>query len=215
MSTISKINVGGTDYDIRDGSLHGLGTKIDGSTNLNDLKTAGTRYYFNGDDSSVPTNSPTYAAYRLTVMEHPVGRIGNVIQRAEGAGFVVERTGFLHSSGIYKWGAWDFVNCIDSGWEDVNDYLMYRQVGSVVTVSVHDYPNGSGKTIGTLPLTCRPSKELRFAGVCVKTGGRGVCSVAVKTDGSVYVDGGVNGDPASGNSVDATMTYVVDNDYGI
>lgn len=214
MSTISKIKVGGTDYDVRDGSLHGLGTKIDGSTNINNLTTADTRYYFSGDDSSVPTNSPTYAAYRLSVMEHPVGANGNIIQRVEGARFCVERTGYPDGS-AYKWSAWDFVNCIDSGWEDINDYLKYRVSGQIATVSVHDYPSGSGKTVGTLPIICRPSTALRFAGVCVKTGGRGVCSVAVNTDGTVYINGGLTGDPAIGNSVDATMTYVVDNDYGI
>lgn len=208
MSTISKIKVGGTDYDIRDGSLHGLGTKIDGSTNINNLTTADTRYYFSGDDSSVPTNSPTYAAYRLSVMEHPVGANGNVIQRLEGAGFAVERTGFPDGS-TYRWGAWDFVNCIDSGWEDVNDYLMYRQAGSVVTVRVHDYPSSSGKTVGTLPLICRPSATLVFAGVYDKTA-TSVCAVTINTDGTV-----VTGDLEKGGSVDATMTFVVDNDFGI
>ena len=207
MSTISKIKVGGTDYDIRDGSLHGLGTKIDGSTDLNDLKTADTRYYFNGDDSSVPKHSPIAQSYRLTVMQDPIDESGYVIQRADGGKFVFERSGFPDGS-TFTWGAWDFVNCTDSGWENLNNYLSYRAVGGVITVSIKDYPSVSGKNVGTLPIVYRPSTRLVFAGVDHKTS-TSVCGVTINTDGSV-----VTGDLESGGFLEATMTFVIDQHYG-
>lgn len=206
MSTISKIKVGNTDYGIRDENVFGLGTKIGKSTNLNDLHTPESVYYFDGIEDNAPTNSPTTSAYRLAVRQHPNGASGNVIQRIESKGFAAERVGYP-SGTSYAWGDWEFVNGYDSGWTTVNSYMKYRVVGGAATVVVKNYTGG--ETIGTLPYECRPDAEMEFAGVWGKSGTYGACRFTVEQAGTVRVFG-----LPSDAYLNSAFTYVIGNGYG-
>lgn len=127
MSTISKINIGGKDYDV---GSSGLGTQIDSSTDIDTLKTPDTRFYFNGSGTA-PTNSPITLAYTIEVRSSP-NSSADVIQVIESIGSIIERE---HATGG-SWGDWRYVTRSESEVYDLGNGCHLKVSNGVATLLI-------------------------------------------------------------------------------
>lgn len=180
MSTISKISVGGTSYDVKDAALHGLGTKLSSSNDLNSLTTPDTRYYYDGsgtaptnspvtrihalvgyyvygeDEGKAVTNAPETSAYRLAVIASPKTS-SDVMQIVNADGVQMERWHLLTGG----WGEWRRVNEFDGDLVSVyppNNYgLTYIVQNNVVTIKINGYTVHNASMFASIPEEFAPS----------------------------------------------------------
>lgn len=193
MSTISKISIGGKDYDI---GQSGLGTLLKSSDDINSLTTASTRFYFDGK-STYPTNSPFDYPFTLRVEASPSGE--GVIQTAEGSG--IRRTRTKNSDGSWSTWAYPVSDNGDSGWsygknikgDGEQQALYYRRVCEIVFLKVSDPSVTVSPTaphyheFGTIDY--KPSFGISIPIQYTYQGSRYTCSLIIDTDGSVEVSG--------------------------
>lgn len=192
MSTISKISIGGKDYDI---GQSGLGTLLKSSDDINSLTTASTRFYFDGK-STYPTNSPFDYPFTLRVEASPSG--DGVIQTAEGSG--IRRTRTKNADGSWSTWAYPVSDNGDSGWlygknasgTEEQQSLHYRRVCEIVFLKVID----SSVTVNSIThsfkfgsIEYKPDFNLSIPIQYVYKGTRYPCSLNIGTDGSVSVGG--------------------------
>lgn len=162
MSTISKISIGGKDYDI---GQSGLGTQLSSSDNLDNITTPDTRYYYDGGDTA-PTNSPITLAYTLEVRSSP-NSSADVIQIIESIGSIIERE---HATGG-SWGDWRYVTRSESDVFDLGNGTHLKVSNGVATLLIAaSLVTGSNNSITSMPAKYAPKYTDRafvFSGTLV------------------------------------------------